>query len=421
MRSLRLGCSEVAELQPNRVSFPGDAHFREDSEGCVRLAGRVEQVFASGVILADALSQVAVDFADEYPLSNGISPGDLLQVSGRLTLGRLLAQTIEVHVPCPESRGDGVWARFRWKHRGEALAQRARLVGATRGWFERRGFFEVATPTLLVAPGLDSGVDPIVADGGYLVTSPELHMKRLLVGGLPRIFQLAKCFRREELGPRHQPEFTMLEWYRAFSELDEVLYDTEELITTLSSHLGLGTHIEVLGHTVDLTRPFMRLSVAEAFERHAGISDVAELSRSSPSAYFDALVNRVEPALSGYDRPVFLTRYPASQAALARLCRDDPRFAERAELYLGGIEICNAYGELSSADEQRLRFEAELQSRQEQGLAEYPLDEEFLTALQEGMPPSAGNALGFDRLVAILLGKSSIEETMAFPRTAPSF
>jgi lysyl-tRNA synthetase class 2 len=345
-----------------------------------------------------------------------VNLGDLLVVEGTFTGEHFAAQAIVYHVPCPEPRGNGEWSRFRWRGKAAKLAARAKLTSCLRRWFDERDFVEVHTPTLLEAPGLDSGVDALTAEGGYLVTSPELHMKRLLVGGLPRVYQLATCFRRDELGPHHQPEFTMLEWYRGFCDLAQIMDDTEALIVCLAEALGLGGAVTVAGRVIRLARPFLRLSVEDAFRVHAGVLDVHTLAAQQPEHYFDLMVGRVEPALAAYDCPVFLTRYPASQAALARLCPDDPRAAERSELYLAGVELCNAYGELSDATEQRTRFEAELEVRLASGKTTYPLDLAFLNALDEGMPPSAGNALGLDRLFQLLLGQSSIAEAIAFPR-----
>jgi lysyl-tRNA synthetase class 2 len=259
-------------------------------------------------------------------------------------------------------------------------------------------------------------VDALSAEGGYLVTSPELAMKQMLVGGFPRIYQLATCFRRDESGSLHQPEFTMLEWYRSFCDLTQILEDTEAIIWAMAASLGLQSTLIVRGRAINLERPFPRLTVEQAFQRYVGDVDVVRLAKTEPSRYFELLVSHIEPALAQYDRPVFLTRYPASQAALARRCPDDPRVSERAELYLAGIELCNAYGELSCAVEQRHRFEVELEARRAEGRTEYPLDEPFLRALDEGMPPSAGNALGLDRLMMLLLGQNRIADTIAFPR-----
>jgi lysyl-tRNA synthetase class 2 len=397
------------ETGASMVRFPSDP--LPPSGLTVHLAGRIEEVTENVVVLADAGGRALLDC-----VPGALGPGDLLVVAGAFRAGRFQVEAVVFHERREEPRGSGAWARFRWAGQGARLRARAAVIAAVRQWFDEQHFLEVHTPTWLSAPGLDSGVDAVRAEDGFLVTSPELHMKRLLVGGLPRLYQLATCFRREELGPRHQPEFTMLEWYRAFSELSVVLDDTESIVLRAANALGLGDSLDFSGRTFRLRPPFRRLSVEAAFRRYAGVDDVYTLAERSPDRYFELMVDRVEPGLSEWDEPVFLTRYPASQAALARICPDEPRAAERSELFLGGIELCNAYGELSDATEQRRRFEAELVARQATSRPVYPLDEAFLSALEEGLPPSAGNALGFDRLMQVLLNRSDIADTMAFPR-----
>jgi lysyl-tRNA synthetase class 2 len=158
------------------------------------------------------------------------------------------------------------------------------------------------------------------------------------------------------------------------------------------------------GRTLDLSKPFERLTVREAFRLHAGVADACALALQDETRYFELLVTHVEPALARHPQPVFLTEYPSSQAALARPCSHDPSVAERFELYLAGVELCNGYGELTDAEEQRRRFTAELEVRKRRGLPEIPIDEALLGALQEGMPRAAGNALGFERLISVCLG-----------------
>jgi lysyl-tRNA synthetase class 2 len=167
---------------------------------------------------------------------------------------------------------------------------------------------------------------------------------------------------------------------------------------------------------VDVTPPFARLSVSAAFKRYAGVTDALALAQEDEARYFELMIERVEPALARRKKPVFLIDYPISQAALARPSPNNPRAAERFELYLGGVELCNGFSELTDPAEQRLRFDAELRCRQAAGQPEYPLDDRLLTALAEGMPPSGGNALGLDRLVMLALGADSIAEVMAFPQ-----
>ncbi|RYE81962.1 MAG: EF-P lysine aminoacylase GenX, partial [Myxococcales bacterium] len=168
---------------------------------------------------------------------------------------------------------------------------------------------------------------------------------------------------------------------------------------------------------IDLGAPFVRVTVADAFAAHAGVGpdELVRLAAHDEDTYFGHLVERIEPALAALDRPVFLTDYPASQASLARRSPADPRFAERFELYVAGVELCNGFGELTDPAEQRARFEADQAERQRRGLPVYPIDERFVQALVEGMPPSGGNALGVDRLVALVTGAASIGQVQAFP------
>jgi len=373
--------------------------------GRVHVAGRVFNVEGKLLVVADAFARVVVEMSG--PPS--AEPGDLVVVSGRpaekrLTHGKLVSRT-----PCPTPSAQGEFYRAVFAGEAERLRDTARAAAATRAFFSERGFVEVSTPLRVPAPGVDFHVDAVAASGQYLITSPELEMKRLLVGGMPRIFQLAKVARADEQGPLHAPEFTMLEWYRAFAGLEDVLQDTEQLVRSVVRGLAGEDDVFVLGHRkVNVTKPFERITVREAFLRYAGIKDAARLAARDEDRYFELLVSRVEPALAERPRPVFLTHYPISQAALSRPYPDDPTVAERAELYFGGVELCNAYGELTDAKEQRRRMLREAERRRQLGRAVYPLDERFLAALAEGMPPSAGNALGFDRLLMVATNRSEI-------------
>lgn len=299
---------------------------------------------------------------------------------------------------------------------GPNLAERARALSAIRRFFDARGFVEVDTMVRVESPGLDAYVDAIGAESGWLITSPEHQMKRLLVGGLPRIYQLVHASRAGERGHLHEPEFMMLEWYRAFAGQEEILADTEALVRSVVTALAGEPRVRVCGHFVDLSGPFERLPVSEAFRRYAG-ADALELAERDPDAFFRALVDDVEPALARAPRPVFLVDYPLSQAGLARPRADRPDLAERFELYVGGVELCNGYGELTDAAEQRRRFEREQARRRKEGAPMHPIDERLLAALAEGMPPSGGNALGVDRLIMLALGAERIQDVIAFPRS----
>jgi lysyl-tRNA synthetase class 2 len=265
------------------------------------------------------------------------------------------------------------------------------------------------------SPGLELHLEALEVSGlgepRWLQTSPEYHMKRLLAAGMSNIYQLCKTFRRDERGSLHQPEFTMLEWYRAHAGSEEMMSDTEQLVAAVAYELLGTTRIPGIDAGVDVAPPWQRLTVREAFERHAS-TPYAALLRDH-DAFFRALIDEVEPHL-GRGRPTFLTRYPASMAALARICPDDPSVADRFEAYVDGVELCNGFGELTDADEQRRRLLADAATRRSLGKPAYPIDERFLAALDHGMPPSGGNALGIDRLIMLVLGIRDIAGVVAF-------
>lgn len=316
----------------------------------------------------------------------------------------------------------GLWHTDAELH--QLLAARARARAAIDRFFSDRGSLEVETPTLGVCPGLDPHVHSlgalrILAGEVHQMTSPEFFMKRLLARGTPSIHQLARVFRAEELGPWHEPEFTLLEWYELGGASEELMRTVEALVPLVLRALGrpestLELTVGGARRTVDLRAPYARLRVAEAFGRFAGRTDALLLAEEDPDAYFQLWVDRVEPGLALFEQPVFLTHFPRSQAALARLHPDDPRVAERVELVIGGVEVANGYAELTDAAEQRRRFEAELARRARAGEPTYPLDEEFLAALESGLPGCAGMALGFDRLLALLLGEPCIQRVLPF-------
>jgi lysyl-tRNA synthetase class 2 len=313
--------------------------------------------------------------------------------------------------------GDTDVQRFMADRIGQNLRDRARALAVIRRFFSAREFLEVDTPALVPSPGLDLHLDAVTTDGGYLITSPEYQMKRLLVGGVPRQFQIAHVFRRGEIGTRHNPEFTMLEWYRAFAGVEHIMRDTEELVTELVTAFSGEAKLSAEGTVITVAPPFPRLTVAQAFERFAGVTETEmfRLVREDSDAFFRLLVERVEPELERATTPIFLVDYPIEHASLARAKPSDPRVCERFELYLGGLELCNGFGELTDPSEQRRRLVADQRARAAAGKAVYPIDERFLAALAAGMPPSAGNALGVDRVVALCLGEREVGRVMPFP------
>jgi lysyl-tRNA synthetase class 2 len=291
----------------------------------------------------------------------------------------------------------------------DLLALRSRALCALRAFFLQRDYLEVETPVRVRRPALEDHIDAEPAGDAYLRTSPELHMKRLLAAGAERLFQVGPCFRRGERGARHRPEYTMLEWYRAGADYRAVLEETRDLLRAVAAAATGSERLPWRGGILDLGATWHILTVREAFQRHAGWDPLTAYDADR----FDMdLVTRVEPALP-LDRPVVLTDYPPEAAALARCRPDTPPVAERWELYAGGLELANAYSELTDAREQRRRFEACARRRRAAGRAAYPLDEDFLSAL-EHLPPCGGVALGFDRLVMLLTDAATIDAVCPF-------
>jgi lysyl-tRNA synthetase class 2 len=297
------------------------------------------------------------------------------------------------------------------------LAARDLAVRSIRRFFDGRGFVEVETPIAVPSPGLDvhlAAFELRTAEGRpprYLSTSPEYQMKRLLALGHARLFQITKAFRRDEQGERHNPEFTILEWYRTHATVHDVMADTEQLVARVT-----GGRVALGEREIRVVPPFPRMTVADAFAAYAGVAqeNMLAMAEADEDAFFRLLVEKVEPAIERLPHPLFLTEYPASQASLARKKPGDPRVAERFELYLAGVELCNGFGELTDAKEQRARLEHDQKLRRERGLPVYPIDERFLEALERGLPECAGNALGVDRLVALSCGTRDIRDVIAF-------
>jgi lysyl-tRNA synthetase class 2 len=326
----------------------------------------------------------------------------------------------------------------------EVARARSRLQGAVRAHLSARGFDEVETPCLVPAPGMEPNIRafeaPFVPEGGaaprplWLHASPEYAMKRLLADGFERIFQLARVFRNGEISDTHNPEFTMLEMYRAGTDHRGIMEDLEQAVEAgaRALHPSGGTRLSWRGHEVDWAVPFDRVRVADAFSRagvdleacgedagrlraaaRAGGIDAGPEGEGFDDAFFRVFLQAVEPGL-GLSRPVYLTDWPASMAALARIRRDDPRWAERFELYAAGLELANGFSELTDASEQRRRLEEERALRLRLGRPAYPLDERFLEAVGR-MPDAGGVALGIDRLLMLLTGAPRIRDVLLFP------
>jgi lysyl-tRNA synthetase class 2 len=307
----------------------------------------------------------------------------------------------------------------------QVLALRAALLGSIRCFFEEREFLEVETPAIVPSPGLDVHLEAFEVRApkgelvGWLATSPEYQMKRLLSAGAERIFQLCRSYRGEEHGRHHEREFTVLEWYRANATSDDVIRDTEELLAFVATALAeKGDSPLFYRHELapekrglsPFSAPWQRLTVDEALQFHANVA--LDTLVQDEERFFRVWAEEVQPRL-GNERPVVVTDWPSSMASLARLKPNG--MADRFEVFFRGVELCNGFGELTDAAEQRRRFQRDQAERRAAGAPVYPIDERFLDDLERGMPESGGNALGVDRLLMVLLGADSIQAVMPFP------
>jgi lysyl-tRNA synthetase class 2 len=325
------------------------------------------------------------------------------------------------------------WHPDRLADRMGFLRRRAQLAQAVRAFFDARGYIEVETPYAVRAPGEEVHLQAfatkrLAPDGSvtplWLHTSPEFAMKRLLVGGAGRIFQLARVWRNGEGSDRHASEFTLLEWYRPGATLDSLILETQALLYAV-----LPPTVCCRGVTHALW-PYEQLTMAEAFARYVGADLLSTEANEAALAqqagahlrdgetwedlFYRLLLERVEPRL-GRNAPTYLTHWPAAQAALARRDLADPRVAERFEVFVCGMELANAFVELTDPAEQRARFMADRTRRHALYGPDWPLDEDFLAALDHGMPASAGIALGFDRLAMIASSADRIDQVQWLP------
>jgi lysyl-tRNA synthetase class 2 len=322
------------------------------------------------------------------------------------------------------------------------LEARGAVLRALRAYFEGHGFAEVQTPALQVCPTMDAhihgfrtelkGTDLQPLKTLYLHTSPEFDMKKLLVAGMERIYQICPVFRNGEGSRLHSPEFSLLEWYRAGADYTSLMTDCEDILRSVAQSLEVQAY-QYRGKACDPFGEWQRISVAQAFDRYLGL-DLAACLDNTPSfaaklkgqgirvvetdrwddLFHAAMAEKIEPCL-GMETPCILYDYPVSMAALSRRKPSDPRYAERFELYVCGVELANAFSELTDAAEQRARYVAEMKAKQELYGETYPIDEEFLKALEHGMPESAGIALGVDRLVMLATGAEHITQVLWAP------
>lgn len=322
---------------------------------------------------------------------------------------------------------------------------REKVFDGIRSFFKNEGFHEVETPLMVKHPGTEPYLEvfetKLIEAGkkkqAFLLTSPEFAMKKLVAAGLGNIFQICKSFRNGEgLSERHNPEFTILEWYRVNADYTDIMTDFENMLRYLNKEINSDDqYLTYQGRKYDIFSPFTRITVAEAFEKYLGIGKrdllsvdaLKEVAKAKgyevnedtdwEGVYNQLFLNEIEPKIDNQDKPVILYDYPSSQAALSKRKQDDPDFAERFEIYLAGLELGNAFSELTDPAEQKKRFEEELELRRKLGKTEYQLDQDYIDALESGLPETGGIAVGVDRLVMLLADVTDIKDVTFFPST----
>ncbi|MBI2165955.1 MAG: lysine--tRNA ligase [Chloroflexi bacterium] len=431
----------------------------------VSVAGRVRALRSMGkatfLDLRDGSARLQVHLrkdvlAEGYSLLEAVDLGDHLVATGPLFRTRTGEVTLEASTfailskatrPPPEKWHGlkDVETRYRERHldlmaNDEVLSRfllRSRLVGNIRGFLNRRGFVEVETP-ILVPVAAGAMARPFVTHHHaldmdfYLRIATELHLKRCVIGGLDKVYEIGRVFRNEGIDFKHNPEYTLLESYEAYADYQQVMKMVEEMIYAVALEVLGAPRIRWGDQEIDLTPPWPRLSLKEEIYKRSGIDidkerepealaarmaqmGIEAVGRASWGRLVDKLVSdKVEPALI---EPVFLVDYPKEMSPLAKQRSDNPELVERFEAFAGGMEIANSYSELNDPQEQRLRFQQQEEMRQLHGDEDFDrLDEEFLQALEYGMPPTGGLGMGIDRLVMLLTGQQSIREVVLFPQ-----
>ncbi len=320
-------------------------------------------------------------------------------------------------------------------HRVKLLKQKAVLTKVTRDFFDKEGFTEVFTPILNAVPSMEPFLDPIKTSQGWLITSPEYNIKKILASGIGDIFEITKSFRgQEENSPYHNTEFTILEWYRVFADYTKVMEDLERFVLALNHSLGKSTVLKFNGHHINLKSPWPKLKVNDAFKKWARIDlnkcqTVSQFKREVKKArlnidtkkindwndlFYSVFLNYLEPNFPK-NKPLIIYDYPLPQSALAKRKAKNSFWTERFEFYLGEVEIGNCFSELTDGDEQQKRFRGEQKIRKDLGKEVFPIDMDLIEALKVGLPPTSGIAIGLDRLFMLLLGLSDLQEYLDFP------
>jgi lysyl-tRNA synthetase, class II len=472
-RREKLARLREAGIEPFPYSFAGrteiaavrDAHegldAGEETDDSYRVAGRIAARRGHGkaafLDIADGSGRIQLHAREDllgqesFEALVELDLGDIIGVDGvvfatkrgelslRLTSWTLLAKSLR---PPPDKYHGLEDVELRYRRREldlianpevpERFVRRARAITTIREWLDERGFVEVETPVLQPLYG-GALARPFVTHHNaldrdlYLRIATELYLKRLVVGGIDRVYELGKDFRNEGISPKHNPEFTMLEWYEAYADYNDAAARLERLLADVAMRVLGTTKVERDGTQIDLAPPWERLTLRDAVRERAGI-DLAE--RPGREELAEALGRKAEPG-EGWGKlvdgvlsrlveptlvqPTFILDYPVELSPFAKRHRTEEGFVERWEAFVGGIEIANAFTELNDPDEQRRRFEQQLEELRRGDEDAQPFDEAFVEALEQGMPPTAGVGLGIDRLVMVLTGAPSLREVVLFP------
>jgi lysyl-tRNA synthetase class 2 len=453
---------EAAVLDARYAELPAG----EETGDTVRVAGRIRALRNSGMFsdLHDASGKIQIFSHKDHLSAEGLQTlklldiGDVIGVEGRVRRtprGELTVNAVALTVlakslrPLPEKFHGLADIELRYRQRyvdlimnpqsRETLRRRSRIVAEMRSWLLERGYLEVETPMLQTIQG-GASAKPFVTHHNaldmdlYLRVAPELHLKRLVVGGLADgVFEINRCFRNEGLSPRHNPEFTSLEIYVAYVDYTAMMALAENLVAHIAEKVTGGTKISYGGTDIDLAPPWPRRTMAELVEEATGIDFMAldikaarEVANSLGAALGDesgwghalesVFALRVEDSLL---QPTHVIGFPRDISPLAKGDRADPRLVERFETYIYGWEIANAFSELNDPIDQRRRFEAQMQARAAGDEEAQPLDEDYVAALEYGLPPCGGLGIGIDRLVMLLTDSPSIRDVIAFPTMRP--
>jgi lysyl-tRNA synthetase class 2 len=395
---------------------------------------------------------------DAFERYRTLDLGDVIGIAGRpfrtrtgeLTLEaselRLLAKALR---PLPEKWHGLQDVETRYRQRYVDLVvnpdvrrifdARARIVRELRDFLGARGFIEVETPMMQAIPG-GAAARPFVTHHNaldvdlYLRVSPELYLKRLVVGGLERVFEINRNFRNEGIDATHVPEFTMLEFYQAYATYEDLIVLTEEMLVHVARAVAASLTVSFRGHEIDLTPPWPRRTVVELVAEQSGVPADRLLEPGTIHALAERTGGIERPGMTPGDllmtvfervveptlvQPTFVCLFPVESSPLARRNDGDPRFVDRFELFIGRTEIANAFSELNDPEDQRARFEEQLQARAAGDEEAHAMDEDYVRALEHGLPPTAGEGIGIDRLVMLLTGAPTIREVILFPTLRP--